>query len=404
MAETKRILVVDDHFEMLESLRSMLEMSSQEYQVLAVPSAEEGFYEMRRRPFDLLITDLRLPGMSGFELIRKVKTSYPATPVIMITGYSSDQGREEAEALGVFRYFQKPLDTDGLLAAVEAALYGESASEPPITTPTPAPGNTPIPAEIPRRLEMLRADTGARYLMLTDQVGRILFETGNGGQLALTAIAEVMATNLRDSFVLSGLLGSEQPVNIQYQAGQQVDLYYANVGRHYLLALFFSAESRRGRIGTVWVFAQRAIKDMLALMGAANIAAQDKAADTAVADTAVADIGVADTAVAPAESTAGASLALNTAAEVPVEESAPISPPAESEIDESAASSDFDDDSIRTLLELDLDPTPDSLDLDAFWEEALAAESGHSTMEGVSLEEAVRQGLVSFDDPETDES
>jgi CheY-like chemotaxis protein len=429
MAKTKRILVVDDHFEMLESLRSILEISNQEYKVLAVPSAEEGFYEMRRRPFDLLITDLRLPGMNGFELIRKVKTSYPATPVIMITGYSSDQGREEAEALGVFRYFQKPLDTEGLLAAVEAALYGQSASKPAITTPTPAPGNMPIPAEIPRRLEMLRADTGARYLMLTDQVGKILFETGNSGQLALTTIAEVMATNLHDSFALSKLLGSEQPVNIQFQAGQQVDLYYANVGWQYLLALFFNAESRRGRIGTVWVFAQRAIKDLLELTGAANIAAQDKAAvsagaDTAVADTAVADTAVADTAAtdiavaetaesagavantaaAPADSTEGASLAVDTAAEAPVNESVSISPLAASEIDESEASFDFDDDNIRALLELDLAPTPDNVDLDAFWEQALAAESGPSSMEGVSLEEAVRQGLVSFEDQETDES
>jgi len=424
MAETKRILVVDDHFEMLESLRSMLEISNQEYQVLAVPSAEEGFYEMRRRPFDLLITDLRLPGMNGFELIRKVKSSYPATPVIMITGYSSDQGREEAEALGVFRYFQKPLDTEGLLTAVEVALYGQTANKPAITTPMPAPGNMPIPAEIPRRLEMLRADTGARYLMLTDQVGKILFETGNSGQLALTTIAEVMATNLRDSFALSKLLGSEQPVNIQFQAGQQVDLYYANVGRHYLLALFFNAESRRGRIGTVWVFAQRAIKDLLELTGAANIAAQDKAADTtaadttaavsAGADTAATDITVAetaeavtavtDTAAAPADSTEGAPLAVDTAAEVPVSESVSISPPAESEIDEAAVSSAFDDDNIRALLALELDPADDNVDLDTFWEEALAAESSQATMEGVSLEEAVRQGLVSFDDPETDES
>jgi CheY-like chemotaxis protein len=386
MAETKRILVVDDHFEMLESLRSMLEISNQEYQVLAVPSAEEGFYEMRRQPFDLLITDLRLPGMSGFELIRKVKSSYPATPVIMITGYSSDQGRKEAEALGVFRYFQKPLDTDGLLTAVQVALYGEAAGTLPVTTLAPGAGKPSIPAEMPRRLEMLRADTGARYVMLADQAGEILLDTGHQGQLAMPAIAEVMATNLRDSFALSRLLGSEQPVNIQYQAGQAIDLYYANIGRHYLLALFFDAESRRGRIGTVWVFAQRAIKDLLALMGAANVAAPD-------------------TATMPAEPPAGASLAADTAAEEAlVEESAPSSPPAESEINEAAVSSDFDDDNIRTLLALELDPADDNVDLDTFWEEALAAESSQSTMEGVSLEEAVRQGLVSFDDPETNES
>ena len=137
-------------------------------------------------------------------------------------------------------------------------------------------------------------------------------------------------------------------------------------------------------------------------------------ADTAVADTAATDIAVAETAesagavantaAAPADSTEGASLAVDTAAEAPVNESVSISPLAASEIDESEASFDFDDDNIRALLELDLAPTPDNVDLDAFWEQALAAESGPSSMEGVSLEEAVRQGLVSFEDQETDES
>lgn len=55
MADAKQILVVDDHFEMLEFLRSMLELSNQDCEVLAVPSAEEGLLELRRAQFDLLI-------------------------------------------------------------------------------------------------------------------------------------------------------------------------------------------------------------------------------------------------------------------------------------------------------------------------------------------------------------
>ena len=54
MADVKQILVVDDHFEMLEMLRSMLEISSKDHQVLAVPSAEEGLLELRLTSFDLL--------------------------------------------------------------------------------------------------------------------------------------------------------------------------------------------------------------------------------------------------------------------------------------------------------------------------------------------------------------
>ncbi|MCB0007338.1 MAG: response regulator, partial [Anaerolineales bacterium] len=105
MSETKQILVVDDHFEMQDFLRSMLELSGRNYDVIAVPSAEEGWLELRRRSFSLMMTDLRLPGMSGLDLIRRARQLQGDLPVIMITAYGTPQGRQEARELGVLRYF-----------------------------------------------------------------------------------------------------------------------------------------------------------------------------------------------------------------------------------------------------------------------------------------------------------
>jgi DNA-binding NarL/FixJ family response regulator len=379
MADVKRILVVDDHFEMLEFLRSMLELSNQEYKVLGVPSGEEGFLEMRRTPFDLLITDLRLPGMSGFELIRKVKASYPDMPMIMITGYSSDQGKGEAQALGVFRYFQKPLDTDALLAAVQLALYGEPVVE--AGDESLADEDISLPGEMSRRLEMLRSDTGARHIILTAQSGQILFQSGNGVEVEMTAVASVMAANLRGSFDLSNLLGSDQPFTIQYQAGQRIDLYSANVGQRYLLGLFFDAQSRRGRIGTVWVFAQRAIKDMLEIAGAP--------AETA------ASVETVEPEPAPLEPPA--------AEEEPAPVEAPPAPEVATQVVEEPSVDTLedlfamDDEAIQALLKLEVTPPPDDVDLDAFWEEASESEDDRE-QDGLSLEEAMSQGLVAFDE------
>jgi DNA-binding response OmpR family regulator len=146
MTTSKQILVVDDHFEMLEFLRSMLTIAYPDCRVVSAPSAEEGFLELRRTPFDLLITDVRLPGISGFELVRRVRQVRPETPIIMITAYSSPQGKEEAEQLGVFRYFQKPLNTDALLAAVKTALQ---RGEPAATAPTAGAAETVAEAPLP---------------------------------------------------------------------------------------------------------------------------------------------------------------------------------------------------------------------------------------------------------------
>jgi CheY-like chemotaxis protein len=265
MAELKKVLVVDDHFEMLDFLRSMLELSSQNYDVLAVPSAEEGLLELRQKDFDLVITDVRLPGMSGFEFVRSIRRIKPAIPTIMITAYSSEQGKREAAELGVHRYFRKPLDTDEVLAAVHTALYGElvvHADEPVRAGDI----NITVPDEVPRRLETLRADTGSTGIALATTSGKILLQVGHGPGMNLPRLLKLIAANLDNSFLLTQELGGNVPITIQYHSGDKTELYVANVGRDYFLAIFFDAQTRRGRMGTIWVFAQRAIKDLLALL------------------------------------------------------------------------------------------------------------------------------------------
>jgi CheY-like chemotaxis protein/predicted regulator of Ras-like GTPase activity (Roadblock/LC7/MglB family) len=262
MSQKKQILVVDDHFEMLEFLRSMLTIANPEHDVLAVPSAEEGFMELRRTPFDLVITDVRLPGISGFELVKRIKQLRPETPIIMITAYSSAQGKEEAEQLGVFRYFRKPLDTESLLAAVKSAL-GEGA---PGLKPAAAPatvGDTPkADKAVLVRLRTLRTDTGAAQVALVQSDGRMVIHLADAPDEEEVQLAQIAAAAMRNSLELATELRNDDPVMFQYQAGKRFDLYAANVGAHYFLLLLFRVRERRGRIGTIWVFAQRAVADL----------------------------------------------------------------------------------------------------------------------------------------------
>ena len=392
MTNVKQILVVDDHFEMLEFLRSMLELSNQECEVLAVPSAEEGLLELRRAPFDLLITDVRLPGMSGFDLVRRVKALGRQIPVIMITAYSSPQGRKEATDLGVYRYFQKPLDTDNVLAAVHKALHGAPV---PLLEPSvnePVLSQKYLSDEVRKRLETLRADTGAIRLMLTTVPGRILFEVGSGRQLDLPTLATLIARNLSDSFLLARQLGSENPFTLQYHAGEKIELYCANVGRSHFLTIFFDAASRRGRIGTIWLFTQRAIKDLLEMLPALAV---------------IEELGPSETRPVPAVL-------------ADKQDDKPLPGPNEPSIlaGEVAAGEDDGDDVAVTLAETAERPTGEEgeladllalelgdggpIDLDAFWENALAQDES-PTAAGLSWEEAWRRGLISSKlDPDED--
>ncbi len=268
MADAKKVLVVDDHFEMLEMLRSLLELSNEECEVLAVPSAEEGLLELRRTPFDLVITDVRLPGMSGFDLVRRIKKLERDVPIIMITAYSSSEGQKEAHSLGVLRYFSKPLDTDAVLTAVHLALHGEELAADTVAAVREAESAAPVSTALRKRLQTLRGDTGASGLLLATLDGQIIFEAANNRRLDFSKLAGALGQTIQQSFALSEHLDGELPHTIQYYSGETIELYCANVGREYFLAIFFDVELRRGRIGTIWVFTQRAIKDLVELLAA----------------------------------------------------------------------------------------------------------------------------------------
>lgn len=384
MADVKQILVVDDHFEMLEFLRSMLELSNQDYEVLAVPSAEEGLLELQRARFDLVITDVRLPGMSGFDLVRRLQRLERETPVIMITAYSSAEGRKEAESLGVYRYFKKPLDTDDVLTAVHTALHGESVvltearKEPAEVTAV----SDDLSAELQKRLETLRTDTGALQLMLATVEGDILYAAGKSHRLDLPKLVEIIARTVQDGFLLAERLESENPFTLQYHAGEKVELYCANVGQRYFLTIFFDAASRRGRIGTIWVFTQRAIRDLLTMLPTDGTAVLESLPEETTMPQPP-PLPEGDGAPAP-ESGASeeAPPILKAAAPLPRPEVVPLDVP-ESELAELLAAAGEEE-------------TADAeLDLDAYWEDALSqGDESQDMLRGLSLEEAQQQGLI----------
>lgn len=380
MADVKRLLVVDDRYEMLDFLQSMLELTSDDYEVLAVPSAEEALLELRQKDFDLLITDARLPGMSGFDLVRRVRRFQRDIPAIMITAYSSEQGRQEAEDLGAYRYFEKPLDTDQVLTAVHSALYGELIvhADSPIEAEVL---DQVVPDAVSKRLETLRADTGATRLALATRSGRLLLKVGHGRGPNLKRLTALMAKNLDNSILLGQELGGDDPTTIQYHAGDRIELYIANVGSDYFLALFFDAQTRRGRMSTIWVFAQRAIKDLLLILPTPYEGATGTPISAPVA---------APEPKERAESTVQLSAPQNPAEPVADSESSPLGRQSEAAPNslEPASGDDFQD--------LDETVTVDRGELDTFWESAVAREHVDVGEAGaLSLEEARRQGLIS---------
>ncbi len=126
----KRILVVDDDERVLFVLHDTLARLGSEYEVVTAHSGYEALDKAREMPFDLLIADLRMPGMDGVELTEAVKTLSPSTVVIWITAYGSQETRAEAQRLGVYRCLDKPLQVAEIRRIAREALEASGRQTP----------------------------------------------------------------------------------------------------------------------------------------------------------------------------------------------------------------------------------------------------------------------------------
>lgn len=121
MEERARILVVDDEVGMCDFLRYLLE--GEGYEVDDANSAAESLDKMAENTYDLVLADIKMPGIDGLEMLRQIKELDESTIVIVMTGYSSLETAIKAIKYNAHNYLTKPFDDpDAVLAAVENGL------------------------------------------------------------------------------------------------------------------------------------------------------------------------------------------------------------------------------------------------------------------------------------------
>ena len=115
-----RVLVVDDEESMRRFLSILLEKEG--YEVTLASNGEEALGKLQEGSFHLLITDLRMPGMSGVELLEKVQADEPNLPVVILTAYASEASAIEAMEKGAYQYIEKKAKNDEIVLVIKNAL------------------------------------------------------------------------------------------------------------------------------------------------------------------------------------------------------------------------------------------------------------------------------------------
>jgi|PersoiStandDraft_1058852.scaffolds.fasta_scaffold03172_4 CheY-like chemotaxis protein len=120
MKALRKVLVVDDDPVVRKSFDRVL--SSKGYAVITAANGEEALRKLNEEKYDVVYTDIRMPGMSGLEVAEQVKARRPWTPVVIITGYGTDAAESRAKAAGVSGFLHKPLSPEMIEDSARDAL------------------------------------------------------------------------------------------------------------------------------------------------------------------------------------------------------------------------------------------------------------------------------------------
>ncbi len=120
--KSKRILIVDDEETLTFSLYQSFIISKENYEVVTASTGTEAWEKFSENPFDLVLTDITMPGISGIELLKRIKEHRPQTHVVIMTAYGSDEKKEEALQQGAFQYVEKPFEIKMMKSIIADAL------------------------------------------------------------------------------------------------------------------------------------------------------------------------------------------------------------------------------------------------------------------------------------------
>jgi DNA-binding NtrC family response regulator len=207
------ILVVDDAPETLELLQRNLEAEG--YRVFLAPGVPEALDLLESTPVDLIITDFRMPKVTGLDLIRHIRQNLKDTEVVMITGYASIEGAVEAVKTGAEEYLAKPFTDQELLDAVQRALakrerrraVGEPGEE--VAAPAGLVGQSPVMHEVFRAIRKAAQSTATVLISGESGTGKELVARAihYGGPRASAPFVPVNCGGIPDGLIESELFG-----------------------------------------------------------------------------------------------------------------------------------------------------------------------------------------------------
>lgn len=250
-----RVIIVETDPMVSNSLRASLRNSGLPFTIIDTPSGEEALLELSRGEVDLLVTDLELPGISGIELLERLRQQNPGARSIVVTANPTQEAQSRAHALGVIAFLRKPIRTSHFLEAVSRALQVKGAGD-----GTATEEEKQFVAEW---LMSMQHELGADATFLLDDQGKVIVEAGELSEVELRSALPALMHAFEAGLEISELLETEVPANFMYFDGERYDFYLASAGSDHALVIVFKAKSGAKQIGAVLQYCRKAANDLI---------------------------------------------------------------------------------------------------------------------------------------------
>jgi len=267
----ERILVVEDEIRVAQALSRVLSLpEGGGHAVETCESGEAALERLEQNKFDLVITDLRMPGMSGLDLLEHVHRISPQTRTVLITAYGTPQIEERAKELAD-AYVPKPFNMQGFVRMVRQIL----SVRPPEPQRLIAFSESGLRA-VETRIEGLRADLGGLGALLFDHAGNMIVESGRHGEFNLNALLVLLSAAMSASLQVIYALQDEASFALHFHEGKNYQMYTTSLNDQLFLTLIFDRQSATaGRVGMIWTALRRAIAEIRDMMERATLAGNE---------------------------------------------------------------------------------------------------------------------------------
>ena len=251
-----RILVVDDEPHTRDFICDGLQALGITDQVVGASTAEEALNEVARHVPELVITDIRMPGLNGLDLARYLRQAYPSTKIIVVTGYSTHDIEKSVAALAVTALLKKPFGLDTLGQIVRQALSDTIVPQPL------AAATAPSQETLERQLGSLQRNVGALWVGLYHTDSHLVFHTGLDSQLD-RPIEQIIHPVWPDQLARLAERGGNCFLLVE---SPPYDMYFCSVGQAHCLTLIYDRRWQTHRIGAIWLTTRQTINDLKGLL------------------------------------------------------------------------------------------------------------------------------------------